>query len=107
MFVGAIFHWPLSQQLQLNLGQWIWLATLIIGGAPIIWDTFRGILKKHFASDIVAMMAIIAAILLNDALPCVVIVIMQSGGKALEDYAFRRASSLLDAKCLVMLMAEY
>jgi len=43
------------------------------------------------------MMAIVAAILLNDALPGVVIVIMQSGGKALEDYAFRRASSSLDA----------
>ncbi len=97
LFVGAIFHWPLNQQLQPNLGQWIWLATLIIGGAPIVWDTFLGMLKKHFASDIVAMMAIIAAILLNDALPGVVIVIMQSGGKALEDYAFRRASSSLDA----------
>jgi heavy metal translocating P-type ATPase len=82
---------------QSNLGQWIWLITLIGGGAPIVLDTFRGMLRKHFASDIVAMMAIVAAILLNDALPGVVIVIMQSGGKALEDYAFRRASSSLDA----------
>ena len=32
----------------------------------------------------------------NEALPGVVIVIMQTGGKALEDYAFRRASSSLD-----------
>jgi cation transport ATPase len=71
--------------------------TLIVGGTPIILDTIRGILRKKFASDIVAMMAIIAAILLNDALPGVVIVIMQSGGKALEDYAFRQASSSLDA----------
>jgi len=94
LFVGALFHWPLDQS---SLGQWIWFITLIGGGAPIVWDTFRGMLRKHFASDIVAMMAIIAAILLNDALPGVVIVIMQSGGKALEDYAFRRASSSLDA----------
>jgi len=50
--------------------------TLIGGGALIVWESFRGILRKHFASDIVAMMAIIAAILLNDALPGVVIVIM-------------------------------
>jgi cation transport ATPase len=94
LIVGALFHWPLEQS---SLGQWIWFITLIGGGAPIVWDTFRGMLRKHFASDIVAMMAIIAAILLNDALPGVVIVIMQSGGKALEDYAFRRASSSLDA----------
>lgn len=94
LFVGALFHWPLNQFI---LAQWIWFITLIGGGAPIVWESFRGILRKHFASDIVAMMAIIAAILLNDALPGVVIVIMQSGGKALEDYAFRRASSSLDA----------
>jgi cation transport ATPase len=94
LFVGALFHWPLNQS---SLGQWIWLITLICGGVPIVWDTFRGMFRKHFASDIVAMMAIIAAILLNDALPGVVIVIMQSGGKALEDYAFRQASSSLDA----------
>ena len=53
-------------------------------------------IHRHFASDIVAMPAIIAAILTNEALPGVVIVIMQTGGKALEDYAFRRASSSLD-----------
>ena len=94
LVVGALFHWPLNQS---AIGQWIWLATLVGGGAPIVWDTFRGIFRKHFASDIVAMMAIIAAILLNDALPGIIIVIMQSGGKALEDYAFRRASSSLDA----------
>jgi len=94
LFVGSFFHWPLYHPI---LGQWIWLMTLIVGGTPIILDTFRGILRKKFASDIVAMMAIIAAILLNDALPGVVIVIMQSGGKALEDYAFRQASSSLDA----------
>jgi len=43
------------------------------------------------------MLAIITAILANEALPGVVIVIMQSGGKALEDFALRRASSSMDA----------
>ena len=80
-----------------EMGRWIWVATLIIGGAPIVWDTIRGMLRGHFASDIVAMLAILTAILANEALPGVVIVIMQSGGKALEDYALRRASSSLDA----------
>jgi hypothetical protein len=56
LFVGALFHWPLDQS---SLGQWIWFITLNGGGAPIVWDTFRGMLRKHFASDIVAMMAIV------------------------------------------------
>jgi heavy metal translocating P-type ATPase len=91
---GAISNYILNQSFA---GHWIWLLTLIIGGIPVVWATVKGmLLHHHFASDIVAMLAIVAAIITNEALPGVVIVIMQTGGKALEDYAFRRASSSLD-----------
>ncbi|MGE5635246.1 MAG: heavy metal translocating P-type ATPase [Deltaproteobacteria bacterium] len=91
---GSIFHLFLNQQ---DIGHWIWIGTLIIGGAPIIFDTIRNMIHRQFAADIIAMLAIITAILSNEALPGVVIVIMQSGGKALEDYAFRKATTSLDA----------
>jgi heavy metal translocating P-type ATPase len=91
---GIICHWFINQP---DLGHWIWLVTLIIGGTPIILDTVRNMMHRHFAADIVAMLAIITAILSNEALPGVVIVIMQSGGKALEDHAFRKASTSLNA----------
>jgi heavy metal translocating P-type ATPase len=91
---GSIFHWLLNQP---GLGHWIWIGTLIIGGTPIIRDTLRNMIHRHFAADIIAMLAIITAIISNEALPGVVIVIMQSGGQALEDYAFRKASTSLDA----------
>ena len=92
LLLGAIYY-LINQSVA---GQWIWFLTLIIGGIPVVWGTIKGMIHRHFASDIVAMLAIIAAILTNEALPGVVIVIMQTGGKALEDYAFRRASSSLD-----------
>ena len=92
LLLGAIYY-VLNQSVT---GQWIWFLTLIIGGIPVVWGTIKGMIHRHFASDIVAMLAIIAAILTNEALPGMVIVIMQTGGKALEDYAFRRASSSLD-----------
>lgn len=94
LIVGSIFHETPHQQ---ELGHWIWFVTLVVGGAPIIWQTIRGMLHRHFASDIVALLAIVAAILMNNAFPGLVIVLMQSGGKALEDHAFKRASSSLDA----------
>ncbi len=75
---------------------WIWITTLVIGGAPVVIETAKGILKKKFASDVVAMIAIITAIVLNDAFPGLVIVLMQTGGRALEDFAFQRASSSLN-----------
>ena len=43
------------------------------------------------------MLAIIAAILMDQAFAGVVVVLMQSGGEAIEDYGLRRASSSLDA----------
>lgn len=93
LVVGIILHgFPdLS-----DVAHWLWIATLVIGGVPVVVETAKGILKKQFASDIVAMIAIITAIVLNDAFPGVVIVLMQTGGRALEDFAFRRASSSLN-----------
>ena len=91
---GAMCSYIINQP---DVGRWVWLLTLIIGGIPVVWETGKEILlRRHFASDIIAALAIVAAILTNEALPGVVIVIMQTGGKALEDYAFRRASSSLD-----------
>src|SRR5579885_1949353 len=92
LILGGLLHAFYNSE----TGHIAWLVTLLVGGSPIVWQTFRGILHKHFASDIVAMMAIIASIILNDAFPGVIIVLMQSGGKALEDYAYKRATSSLD-----------
>lgn len=91
--LGSVLHWGLGMD---ELAHWIWIVTLVIGGIPVIYETVKGMLKRHFATDIVAMLAIIAALALNDAFPGVIIVLMQTGGRALEDYAYKRASSSLD-----------
>ncbi|MER5175108.1 MAG: heavy metal translocating P-type ATPase [Candidatus Nitrosocosmicus sp.] len=79
-----------------SIGYWIWFIILLIGGTPIIFQTLKDMIRGHFASDIVAMLAIITAIITNEAFPGIIIVIIQSGGKALEDYAFRKATTSLD-----------
>ncbi|EPA04678.1 hypothetical protein BG20_I1684, partial [Candidatus Nitrosarchaeum limnium BG20] len=52
---------------------------MLIGGAPIVYGTIHGMTRRHFASDIVATLAIIASIVMNDAFPGLIIVLMQSG----------------------------
>lgn len=81
----------------LPLAHNIWLATLILGGAPILYQTLRGMLRGQFASDIVAMLAIVTALIMNQAFAGAVVVLMQSGGEAIEKYGLRRASSSLSA----------
>ena len=75
----------------------VFLVTLLVGGAPLVVQTVRGLLRGRFAADIVAMLAIVAAFLLGQYFAGVVIVLMQSGGEALEAYAMRRASQSLEA----------
>ncbi|HLB53466.1 MAG TPA: heavy metal translocating P-type ATPase [Chlamydiales bacterium] len=73
----------------------VWLVTLVVAGGPIVWQTVRGMLKGQFAADIVAMLAIITAGLTGEFFAGAVVVLMQSGGEAIEAYGLRRASSSL------------
>jgi heavy metal translocating P-type ATPase len=79
-----------------DIARWIWYAVLVVGGIPVLVKTVRGMLKGKFAADIVAMLAIVTAILTDEAFAGVVIVLMQTGGEAIDDYGFRRASSSLE-----------
>lgn len=74
----------------------IWYGTLVVGGAPVVLKTLRGMLRGKFAADIVAMLAIVTAIVTDEAFAGVIIVLMQTGGEAIDDYGFRRASSSLE-----------
>ena len=77
-------------------GDGILLAALLLGGGPLVAQTVRGLLRGRFAADVVAMLAIVTAVLLDEYFAGVVIVLMQSGGEALERYAMRRASGSLE-----------
>lgn len=70
----------------------VWSAGLAITGAPVVWHTLRGAFRGHFAADLVAMLAIVAALVLGEPLAGLIVVLMQTGGEALERYAQGRAS---------------
>jgi heavy metal translocating P-type ATPase len=75
----------------------VWMAGLLLTSAPILWNTARGITRGRFAADLVAALAIIASILLGQPVVGLVIVLMQSGGEALERFAEGRATDALRA----------
>lgn len=73
------------------------LATLVLGGAPLLYDLLRKVLKQEFGSDLLGGISIITSVLLGQYLAGSIIVLMLSGGEALESYALRSASSVLAA----------
>jgi heavy metal translocating P-type ATPase len=70
---------------------------LACGGAPLLAVLLRQLLGGQFGSDLLAGLAIITSVLLGEYLIAAVVVLMLSGGQALEGYATRHASSVLDA----------
>jgi heavy metal translocating P-type ATPase len=70
-------------------------AGLVVSGAPVVWNTLRHAARGHFATDIVATLAILGALIVAQPIAGLVVVLMQTGGEALERYAAGRASSAL------------
>lgn len=73
------------------------LVTLLVGGLPLLYDLSRKLLQGEFGSDLLGGISIITSILLGEYLAGSIIVLMLSGGEALESYALRSASSALAA----------
>jgi cation transport ATPase len=73
------------------------LLTLLIGGTPLLYDLLKRLIRREFGSDLLAGMSIAAALVLGEYLAGSIVVLMLSSGTALEQYATRRASSVLAA----------
>jgi len=73
------------------------LATLVVGGLPLLYDLLRKLLKREFGSDLLGGISIITSVVLGEYLAGSIIVLMLAGGEALESYALRSASSVLAA----------
>jgi len=72
-------------------------AALLVGGGPLVYELAGKLIKKEFGSDLLAGVSILTAVLLGQFLVATIVVLMLSGGAALEFYATAKASSVLDA----------
>ena len=70
--------------------------TLLAGGLPLLVQLAKKLWAWEFGSDFLAGVSIVTAVLLRQYLVAAIVVLMLSGGTALEEYASRRASHVLD-----------
>jgi len=70
---------------------------LIVGGIPILLSLGKKLWQREFGSDLLAGISIVASVVMGEYLVGSIIVLMLSGGTALEQFATRKASSVLDA----------
>lgn len=83
------FHWKLTS--------WTLGGAAIIATIPLLWDMFQSLREGRYGLDILAATAIISSVALHEYWAGIVIVLMLTGGEALEDYAESRAQRELHA----------
>jgi len=73
------------------------IVVLLVGGVPLLVPLTRKLFAREFGSDHLAGISIVTSVILGEYLVASIVVLMLSGGTALEEFASRRASSVLDA----------
>ncbi len=79
------------------MADWPLIGAILLGGAPLLYDLGRKFLRREFGSDLLGGISVLTSLWLGEYLAGSIIVLMLSGGAALESYALRSASSVLDA----------
>ena len=88
---------PLLIDLSIQLLELPLYAVLLTGGVPLIMKLGLKFLRGNFGADLLAGTAIVTAMILGENLAGCLVILMLSGGAALEQYAVRKASSVLEA----------
>jgi len=95
--IGGAVVWFQRDAASAVLSQRIWFTGLVLTAAIPVWQTVRDMFRGEFAADVVAIIAIVAAAALYQPFAGLVVVIMLTGGGALERYAEGRAGAAVSA----------
>lgn len=97
--IGIAIHLVLRYAMTIDptLSQIPLWVVLAFGGIPLVWGLLKKIVKLDFGSDLLAGISIVTAVLLGEYLAGALVVLMLSGGEALESFAVSSASSVLRA----------
>lgn len=88
LLIGYIFD-------NLFIAKCILFFGIFIGSVQSFIIVFSSIVKREFALDYIAVLTIIVSLIAKEYLVCAVIVLMLSGGNALEDYGRAKAKQSL------------
>jgi heavy metal translocating P-type ATPase len=92
--VAIVFHIFL-RVFVLPYANWPLLILLTIGGIPLLIQITYKLIKGDLGADLLAGLALITGIFLQEYLASAIIILMLASGQSLERYAMRKASSVL------------
>lgn len=98
VLAGMIAAWSLPHLFSnFGLRNNILIATIVAASLPICLGLFSQLKNRSFGIDILAFISIVSAVWLKHYWVAAIVIVMFSGGRALEEFATQRASSVLRA----------
>ena len=97
VFVGLLVSFLLYFSGFHDSSRYVRVVVLILGSFPFVRDMVVSILHRNFGIDLIAAVGIISSLFIGEYTAGCVILLMLSGGKALEQYALGRARKELTA----------
>lgn len=82
---------------QRTAAHWLLGSVAIIELLPLLWAMWQDLQSGSYGIDILAATAIVTSVILGQYWAAIVVVLMLTGGEALENFAEHRAKSELDA----------
>lgn len=70
---------------------WVWSASALLAAAVLTVEIFLRLLRREMGVDLIALLAIVAALAVDEGLVAAIIALMLAGGRLLESWTERRA----------------
>ncbi|MFA7192153.1 MAG: heavy metal translocating P-type ATPase [Candidatus Paceibacterota bacterium] len=94
--LGALVLVFISYVFKIDLfAQQVSLVVLCVFSIPLWYEIISNILRRNFGVDLVAGLALATSLVFGEYLPGMIVLLMLSGGEALESYAMNRARRAL------------
>lgn len=94
MSAAWVLQWPMDSR---RLAQSVLLIAIAVASAPLLLELAQSLYQRNFSVDLLAALSIGSAVAFHEYWVAAIVILMLSGGKTLEAYATRRASSTLVA----------
>lgn len=95
VFTGILVYTPLALLHLSTLAIVVSIASIVAGSYDLIFDSYQSLKRRQYALDYIAILAIIVSLITKQYLVGMVIALMISTGRNLEDYGIKSAKKSL------------
>ena len=91
LLLVALLAVPVGLLAPERAARWVWTASALLAAAVLLAEILVRLLRREVGVDLIALLAILAALAVDEALVAAIIALMLAGGRLLESWTEQRA----------------